>query len=125
MAERRKHQRYSINQKCLVRHAANVGILMDLSLGGLSCQCVNFEERSPSPCWEIDLLCLGNSTWVKALNLEVVSSEESPGEFMASLNIRKCRARFAPLREEQTELLDDLIHACSYTPKQKNQRDQP
>lgn len=112
MVERRRYQRYNITQDCMVRHADAMGLIVDLSRGGLSCECVNSEEQLSSSCKEVDLLCLGSSMSVKALTLDVISSEKIPGKFMSGMYTRKCRASFASLRDEQTAFVESLIHAC-------------
>jgi len=107
MEERRKFRRYEMNKQCLVRHPEMVGILMDLSLGGLSCECIGTDAEPP--CHTVDLLCHESSTWVGALNLDLVSTARVPGEFLPNFWSRKCRARFTELREEQADLLESYI----------------
>lgn len=109
MKERRKHQRYELKDKCIVRHAETIGSLTNLSLSGLSCQCLDNGRHSPDKCRKVDLLCFDNSLWVRELALEVVATEKIPGEFLSDFWIRKCRARFANLRAEQADLLESLI----------------
>ena len=109
MGERRTNQRFDFNEKCLVRHPNALGTLVNLSLGGLSCQCVNYDENAPPTCQIVDLLCPENHLWIRELNLDVIATEKIPGEVLSNFWIRKCRARFIGLRAEQLNLLENLI----------------
>jgi len=113
MDERRKYQRFDFEDKCLIRHETVVGTVIDLSLGGLSCSCCfsNSDDCSDRRCKSVDILSIENMMWVEGLTMDIIDSEEIPGQFLDNFWVRKCRARFDNLREEQAAQLKNLIHS--------------
>jgi hypothetical protein len=111
MAERRKYQRYELEEKCLLRKETAVGTIIDLSLGGLSCSCCSpdSDDCSNRCCKNIDIFCTENKVWVLDLTMDIIDSEKTPGQFLDNFWIRKCRARFNNLRKEQATQLENLI----------------
>jgi hypothetical protein len=113
--ERRKHQRFACENKCLILHETVVGTVIDLSLGGLSCSCCSSDSDDGSArCSKnVDLFCINTKTWVRGLTMDIIVSEENPGQFLENFWIRKCRARFDNLRDEQAGLLENLFNTCT------------
>lgn len=115
MAERRTHQRFDFRDKCLIRHSAVVGSVIDLSLGGLSCSCSSADDIDSSECNKVDLFCSEKRLWVRDLPMKIVESERIPGKFLDNFSVRRCRARFDNLPQEKATQLENLIiaHAIS------------
>lgn len=109
--ERRKHQRFVLTDQCFIRREANLGSLIDLSLGGLSCSCCasGLADCPVRSRQNVDLYCIENKIWIWGLRIDIIASEKIPGQFLDNFWVRKCRARFDNLQEEQASLLKYLI----------------
>ena len=115
MTERRQYQRFDLIDKCLVHRETTVGIIIDLSLGGLSCSCCSPDSGACSDrCSKnIDIFCIENKMWVRDLALDIIDTKKITGQFLDNFWVRKCRARFGNLRAEQTAQLENLIITVS------------
>jgi len=109
MDERREHERTNLNQQCLINHAGNVGEIIDLSLGGVSCWCVHGHLCTEASTRKVDIFCKEKQQWARGIPLQVLESESVAGKFLGTVPIRKCRARFTGLREGQLDQLENII----------------
>lgn len=109
MDERREHQRINLNKRCLINHAGNIGEIIDLSLGGVSCWCVQGHLCTDATSRKVDIFCKEGQLWARGLSLQVLASESVAGKFLGGVPVRKCRARFADLRDGQRDQLENII----------------
>lgn len=109
MDERRQHPRLNLNKRCLINHAGNVGEIIDLSLGGLSCWCVQGHLCTEASTRKVDIFCKEGQQWARGLPLQVLASESVAGKFLGGVPVRKCRARFADLRTGQRDQLEEIL----------------
>jgi len=111
MVELRKNQRFDTREKCLLRHESTVGNVIDLSLGGLSCSCClsDCDDALVRNCEHVDIFCDENKMWVRELKVDILESKMIRGQFFNGFWMRKCRARFGRLRDEQAHRLEELI----------------
>lgn len=109
MEDRRKHQRFLLHDSCLINNSEVVGTIIDLSMGGLSCTCLD-----QNPCYQglikqVDIYCGKTGLWAEKLNIRVISSDAHPGRFVKEFGIRMCRIQFVQLAEVQAGQLENLI----------------
>ncbi len=109
MDERREHNRISLRKKCLINHSGNVGEIIDLSLGGVSCWCVHGHLCTEGSSRKVDIFCKEGHLWARRLPLQVLTSESVVGKFLGGVPVRRCRARFAELRDGQRDQLENII----------------
>lgn len=109
MNERRKHPRIKLGKKCLINHSGNVGEIIDLSLGGVSCWCVHGHLCTNSICRKVDIFCQEGRFWARGLPLQVLEAESVAGKFLGGVPVRKCRASFADLHDGQLAQLENII----------------
>jgi hypothetical protein len=109
MDERREHERINLKKQCLINHSGNVGEIIDLSMGGVSCWCVHGHLCTDATSRKVDIFCKGGQLWARGLPLKVLISESVSGTFLGNVPVRKCRALFADLREGQREQLENII----------------
>ncbi len=113
MDDRREHQRFILDAACILNHDKSVGTIIDISLGGLSCMCLNQGKCSLALSARINIYCKKHDLCAEDLQLKVIGTEMVPGEFMEKLGIRKCRARFSALDEAQQAQVTNIIEKTS------------
>ena len=109
MDERREHLRYKLNAECILHHDKSVGTIIDISMGGLSCMCLDQGECSQELSVKIDIYCKKHDLCAEGIRFKVIGTEMVQGEFMEKLGKRKCRARFHQLDNSQQEQLANII----------------
>lgn len=115
MNERRHHQRILLKEKCLIHHTGNVGEIIDLSLGGISCWCLNGDNCSTTTSRKVDIFCKGKQLWARGLPMLVHSSELVSGRFLGGVPVKICRANFDNLHPEQLAEIENIILSHSET----------
>jgi NAD-dependent DNA ligase len=109
MEERRKHQRFRLQDSCFVNHSDVVGTILDISMGGLSCTCLDQRFCEKDSLQQVDIYCRKRGMWVEELKIKILESETVPGMFDDEFGVRKCRTQFVELAEAQAGQLEDLI----------------
>lgn len=109
MDERRQHPRINLNKRCLINHSGNVGEIIDLSLGGLSCWCVQGHLCTEAPSRKVDIFCRDGQFWARGLTLKVIAAESVAGKYLGVVPVRRCRAHFTDLREGQRDQLENIL----------------
>ena len=109
MDERREHPRFKLDASCILYNDKSVGTLVDISLGGLSCMCLDQGKCSQRLSNQVTIYCKKHDLFVEGIRLKVIGTEMLQGEFMERLGIRKCRARFHQLEESQQLQLTQII----------------
>ena len=109
MNERRAHERIHLGKKCLINHSGNVGEIIDLSLGGVSCWCVHGHLCTESAMRKVDIFCTEKRQWARGIPLQILASESVAGKFLGGVPVRRCRARFADLQEGQRDQVENII----------------
>ena len=113
MEERRKHKRYPLDNVCIINHSTTVGTIIDLSLGGLSCMCLDQGTCQEGLSEKIDIYCKSNDIRVEGLDMEVLDTGKLKGKFVEDIGLRKCRAKFCELDEGKVEQLANIIGQTS------------
>ena len=113
MDDRREHQRFVLDAACILNHDKSVGTIIDISLGGLSCMCLDQGKCSRGLSARINIYCKKHDLCAEDLHLKVIGTETVQGEFMDKLGIRKCRARFHQLNEAQQAQVTNIITKSS------------
>lgn len=109
MIERRKNQRFKLQNGNFVIHAKNIGKIEDISLGGFRCSCIN-EDYVPESTGTIEIRCQGHQApALSDVNIRILKSERSAGESIFNVFVRKCHIAFEKLSEEQNEKLINFI----------------
>jgi len=115
MNERRQHKRIPLKEKCLIHHAGNVGEIINLSLGGISCWCINGDDCSTTTSRKIDIFCKERRLWARGIPLQMLSSELVSGRFLEGVPVKICRANFDNLHPEQLAEVENIILSHSQT----------
>ncbi|NTV14404.1 MAG: PilZ domain-containing protein [Desulfobulbaceae bacterium] len=121
MNERRRSQRIPLKEKCLIHHAGNVGEIIDLSLEGISCWCLNGDQCTTTTSRKVDIFCKEMRLWARGLPMRVLSSELISGRFLGDVPVKICRANFDNLPPEQRAEVENIIlsHSPSAGPDQE------
>jgi len=109
MIERRQHKRIPLKEKCLIHHAGNVGEIIDLSLGGISCWCINGDNCSTTTSRKIDIYCQERRLWARGIPMRMLSSELVSGRFLEGVPVKICRSNFTDLQPEQLAEVENII----------------
>lgn len=109
MNERRNHQRITLKNQCLVNHDGNVGEIINLSMGGISCWCVNGDLCNAATSRKIDIFCKEKRLWARGIPLRLLTSELVSGKYLGEVPVKRCRARFDNLRAEQRAEVENII----------------
>ena len=109
MDDRRKHQRFKLDAACVLSHDKSVGTVLDISVGGLSCMCLDQGKCSQGLSAKINIYCKKHDLCAEDIPLKVIGTEMVQGEFMENLGVRKCRARFHQLDKTQQEQVTNII----------------
>jgi hypothetical protein len=109
MDDRRKHQRFKLDDACIINHEKTVGTIIDISVGGLSCSCLDQGICSKGLSTQVDIYCKKGDLRAEGINIKVVDTEMVLGQFMQDVGLRKCRARFRQLDEFQQTQLTGII----------------
>lgn len=109
MEDRRKHQRFKLKDSCIINHSEVVGTIVDLSMGGLSCVCLNQNNCKVNQPVEVDIYCRKEGLRAGGLTITILCSETCPGKFAEEFGVRKCRVRFDQLVDTQVTQLENII----------------
>ncbi len=109
MLERRKYQRFKLQDGHFVIHSKNIGTIENISLGGFCCSCIH-EDFVPEATGTIDIFRKHPSpSALSKFNIRILQSERTPGESIFNVFMRKCHIVFENLTEEQNENLLNFI----------------
>ena len=109
MDERRLHQRFKLDDACIISHEKTVGTVVDISAGGLSCICLDQGECSEGISTRINIYCKKHDLRAEDINIKVIGTGIIQGEFMKDLGVRKCRARFLQLDKTQHAQITNIL----------------
>lgn len=98
-----------LHDSCLINNSEVVGTIIDISMGGLSCTCLDQNNCYQGCVKQVDIYCGRTGIWAEALNIRILNSEALPGRFVKEFGIRKCRLQFVQLAEAQARELENLI----------------
>jgi hypothetical protein len=121
MDERRKHNRINLRKQCLINHSGNVGEIIDISLGGVSCWCVHGHLCTDGSGRKVDIFCKEGRLWARGLPLHVLEAASVSGTFLGDVPVRKCRAIFTDLRDNQIAQLENIIYGHTQTASRPEQ----
>ncbi|RJX26019.1 MAG: PilZ domain-containing protein [Desulfurivibrio sp.] len=108
MLERRKSQRFKVDNGHFIIHSRNVGKIEDISLGGLCCSCIN-EDFDPASEDKIDIRCLKNNIFLENLGINILETETTSGASIFNVFTRICHLKFEQLSESQMHQLNNFI----------------
>ena len=110
MEDRRQHQRYRLEESCILNYSSSVGTIIDICMGGLSCMCLeNNKCEQKSADREVDIFCKENKLFAQGLPITVLGTSVVPGEYVIDVKIRKCRAKYENLEEDQKVQVEEII----------------
>ena len=109
MDDRRKHQRFKLDGACAIKHDKKVGTILDISLGGLSCMCLDQGECSQGLSTRIKIFCKKHNVCAEDIKMEVIGTEKVLGQFMDDIGMRKCRTQFLQVDASQLVKLKNII----------------
>ena len=87
MEDRRKHQRFELHDSCIINHSEVVGTIVDISMGGMSCTCLDQNHCHQGFLQQVDIYCRKEGLWAEEINVRVLASEAIPGMF-AEVNLQ-------------------------------------
>ena len=114
MHDRRNHQRFIPEDACIIQHEEKVGTVLDVSAGGLSCKCFDWDKCHEGHSINVNLYCKKHELCAENIKMKVLETEVIPGHFAEDLSVRKCRAKFEELAEPQYAELVDFIVKSSF-----------
>ncbi len=111
MVERRKHKRYRLKKEAFVKHFDNLGTILDLSMGGMLCECTVNKGLSPDSeefgiCYGDDR-CVMNKIKIRRITEKVTESLDAEYPLLK----RKCGIQFEGLSKRQKAQLKEIISA--------------
>ena len=109
MHDRRIHQRFKLDDTCVINHDKKVGTVIDISAGGLSCICLDQGECSKGFSTQVKIYCRKQNLCAEDIKMNVLDTEKVPGQFMKDVGLRKCRAKFCQVDDTQLEQLATII----------------
>jgi len=115
MEERRKHKRYTLDNACILNHATTVGTIIDLSVGGLSCMCLDQGDCEEGLSTKVNIYCKKNDLTAQDIPIQVLSTGKMSGKFIENIGLRKCRAQFTQLDDASRAQLEHIINRTSDT----------
>jgi hypothetical protein len=112
--ERRRHPRFMVGQDALLYNHNVFAEILDISMGGVACQCLVHGEDYGAPMADIDLLDCDAGKHVKGLSCRLVRDREVPLQDEAGLtHMHTWFLEFTDLSEWQREQLARFIANCS------------
>lgn len=110
MDERREHQRYRLEESCILNYNSSVGTIIDICMGGLSCKCLEQNKcGQDSSERAINIFCKKDELFAQELPIKILGSKVLPGKYVMDVKIRICRAQFKQLKDEQKARLEEII----------------
>ncbi len=110
MEDKRKHQRFVLDGTCIIQHEKKVGTVINVSVGGLYCQCFGKEKCHTGLSFNANIYCRKHELCAEDITLQVLDSDVIPGHFAEDLGTRKCRAKFEQLEDlQRAELLNFIV----------------
>lgn len=109
MHERRKHQRFTLHDSCIINHAFIVGTITDIGMGGLACMCLDQNKCNSTFPPQVNIYCRKHNLLAEGINIKILGTKSKPGEFIPEFGIRTCRIQFKQLQKEQAAQLEDII----------------
>ena len=95
---------------CVLHHDELGGAIIDISMGGLSCMCLDQEGKcSQKLSVQVNIYCKKNDLCAEGIRLQVLDTEMIQGKFIEKLGTRKCRVRFYQLDKSQQLQLTSII----------------
>lgn len=106
--ERRKHKRYRLKQGTYAGSSPSVGMIVDISLGGVAFNYVKFGDQEAESNF---VLCGDDDCCIENLPCQVISDKASHGSSSLSpIVTRRRRVSFGNLTEAQTLMLEKFIY---------------
>ncbi|MCL7486975.1 MAG: PilZ domain-containing protein [Desulfobulbaceae bacterium] len=109
MDDRRKNQRVRLKDGCIIHHSEIVGTVRDISMGGMSCTCLDQRGSDRDISTRGNIYCNRLELVVEKISMKILESQILPGKFAAHLGVRKCRVLFHQLDDSQKDQLAHLI----------------
>lgn len=93
--DRRAYKRHLVHENVYVYRAKRVGIIRNISLTGLMCNCVHQNDCIPD---DFDIFCPGSCVCLAGLPYTIIEKKkiESPPHF-----VRQCHVKFDPLSHQK------------------------
>ena len=110
MDERRKHKRHLSQKGAIVMHSENIGEIINMSMGGLLCQCIiNTNTDDNGRSCELDIYCGHDHCHLQHIQFKRVSEWVGEDKSLCSVLVRKCGVQFRDLSMEQQAKLKRFI----------------
>lgn len=114
MIERRNHKRFEVREGAIVVHEGHCGQILDISLGGLACQCIghkNFSENSSA----FDIFCANDlcKFKLKDVPIQMITNYINQLSPWNTALLRRCGVMFGELTADQKTHLENFIHQLS------------
>ncbi len=106
--ERRKNQRFRIRDGAFVVHFKNIGVIKNISLGGICCNCIN-NAFDPQSYNSVDIRCEHNQNYIQNFDIKILSTKLSQISQNPEVFMRQCRIEFTNLSHAQKVELIDFI----------------
>lgn len=115
MDERRKYQRFRLEEACIIDHDNTVGTVVDISMGGLSCFCLDQGVCGHGLSTRVNIYCKKYDLCAEDVTIKILATGIMPGEFMKDLGLRRCHVQFLQLDASQQAQLGNIIVRSSFS----------
>lgn len=114
MIERRNHKRFKVREGAIVVHEGHFGQILDISVGGLACQCIGNKNFSEDPK-VFDIFCANDlcKFKLKGVPIQMITNYINQLSPWNTALIRRCGVMFGDLTSSQRSHLEDFIHQLS------------
>ena len=111
MIERRNHKRYKVEDGAIVVHPGHIGQILDISLGGLLCQCIDNQCLLDEP-QAFDIFCANDACKfkLKEVPIQMISNYVNQLSPWNTAMIRRCGVMFGDLTANQKSHLENFIN---------------
>lgn len=104
--ERRENQRFKIKDGAFIVHFKNIGVINNISLGGVCCSCMN-NDFVPSSYNSIDIRCEKNQYYIQNFDIEILATKITQISQTPEVFMRQCHIQFKNLSyDKKAELID-------------------
>ena len=110
MIERRKQKRFKVYDGASVVHPDHIGQILDISMGGLLCQCIG-QKNPPRKPTVFDLFC-ANDTFkfkLKEVPIQMITNYINQLSPWNTTLVRRCGVMFGDLSPAQQSELENFI----------------
>ena len=112
MIERRKHKRFKVEDGASVVHGGKIGQILDISFGGLLCQCIDNTCCLTEEPKAFDIFCANDDCKfkLKEVPIQMITNYINQLSPWNTAMTRRCGVMFGDLTPSQKSHLENFIN---------------